>query len=87
MTTEWPKTCRTIIRTRSGEPITGLWNDVTEEEFDNIKSVLTEWVVRSDGWQINVETETGWVIVPGTSVDFINVEFPPENLPLPRKDD
>lgn len=87
MTTEWPKTCRTIICTRGGDLIAGLWTDVTEEEFDNIKNVLTEYAVRSIGWQVNIETETGWSIVPGGSVAYINVEFPPENLPLSRRDD
>ena len=60
-----------IIGTRAGSAI-GKVMDVTEDEVEEMKDSLKELMSNKLNY-LEIETDRGWVIVPGANVQFVEV--------------
>lgn len=59
-----------IVYTQAG-PIIGKANEITQEEVDDLKESLKSIAPKIN--YLDLDTDRGWVIVPGPSVQFVEL--------------
>lgn len=66
----------TKIHLKGGKIIRGLdWARPSDAEMEEVKEKFENLVISdpSDGWRLSVDTRNGWVVIPGSSVLYIEL--------------